>query len=42
MMDRGFPLKDMSSALKNLSNPKALKNAMLSSKTGAGVAEITD
>ncbi|WP_298221536.1 DUF6175 family protein [Flavobacterium sp.] len=38
MMDRGFPLKDMSSALKTLESESA-ENAMLSSKTGAGVAE---
>jgi hypothetical protein len=38
MADRGFPLKDMSAALKTLESESA-ENAMLSSKTGAGVAE---
>ncbi len=38
MADRGFPLKDMASALKTLESESA-ENAMLSSKSGAGVAE---
>jgi len=38
MADRGFPLKDMAAALKTLESESA-ENAMLSSKSGAGVAE---
>lgn len=38
MADRGFPLKDVSAALKTLESESA-ENAMLSSKSGAGVAE---
>ena len=38
MADRGFPLKDMAQALKTLESESA-ENAMLSSKSGAGVQE---
>ena len=38
MADRGFPLKDMSAALKTLESESA-ENAMLNSKSGAGVSE---
>lgn len=38
MADRGFPLKNMESALKTLESESA-ENAMLSSKSGAGVQE---
>ncbi|WP_235924280.1 DUF6175 family protein [Flavobacterium lotistagni] len=38
MMDRGFPLKDMSSAIKTLESESA-ENAMMSSKSGAGISE---
>jgi Family of unknown function (DUF6175) len=38
MADRGFPLKNMESALKTLESESA-ENAMLTSKSGAGVAE---
>lgn len=38
MADRGFPLKDMSQAMKTLESESA-ENAMLSSKSGAGVQE---
>lgn len=38
MADRGFPLKDMASAIKTLESESA-ENALLTSKTGAGVAE---
>jgi len=38
MAERGFPLKNMESAIKSLESESA-ENAMLSSKTGAGVAE---
>ncbi len=38
MQERGFPLKDMSSAIKTLESESA-ENAMLTSKTGAGIAE---
>ena len=38
MADRGFPLKNMESALKTLESESA-ENAMLTSKSGAGVSE---
>lgn len=38
MADRGFPLKNMESAIKSLESESA-ENAMLSSKSGAGVVE---
>ena len=38
MADRGFPLKDMAAAIKTLESESA-ENALLTSKTGAGVAE---
>ncbi|HLA56154.1 MAG TPA: DUF6175 family protein [Flavobacterium sp.] len=38
MADRGFPLKNMESAIKTLESESA-ENAMLSSKSGAGVQE---
>lgn len=38
MADRGFPLKDMAAAIKTLESESA-ENAMLSSKSGAGVSE---
>lgn len=38
MAERGFPLKNMESAIKTLESESA-ENAMLSSKSGAGVAE---
>jgi len=38
MADRGFPLKNMESAIKTLESESA-ENAMLNSKTGAGVVE---
>ncbi len=38
MADRGFPLKNMESALKTLESESA-ENAMITSKSGAGVAE---
>lgn len=38
MSDRGFPLKNMESAIKTLESESA-ENAMLSSKSGAGVQE---
>src|SRR6218665_1234728 len=38
MAERGFPLKNMESAIKSLESESA-ENAMLTSKTGAGVAE---
>jgi len=38
MADRGFPLKNMESAIKTLESESA-ENAMLTSKTGAGVVE---
>jgi hypothetical protein len=38
MADRGFPLKDMASAIKTLESESA-ENALLTSKSGAGIAE---
>ena len=38
MADRGFPLKDMAAAIKTL-EPENAENAMLTSKSGAAVAE---
>ena len=38
MADRGFPLKNMESCIKTLESESA-ENSMLTSKTGAGVAE---
>ncbi len=38
MADRGFPLKNMESVIKTLASESA-ENAMLSSKSGAGIAE---
>jgi len=38
MADRGFPLKDMAQAIKSLESESA-ENALLTSKSGAGVAE---
>ncbi|HMI07923.1 MAG TPA: DUF6175 family protein [Flavobacterium sp.] len=38
MADRGFPAKDMGAAMKTLESESA-ENSMLTSKTGAGVAE---
>lgn len=38
MSDRGFPLKNLESSLKTLES-EAAENAMMSSKTGAGVSE---
>jgi len=38
MADRGFPLKDMAAAIKTLESESA-ENALLTSKSGAGVAE---
>lgn len=38
MADRGFPLKDMAAAIKTLESESA-ENAMLNSKSGAGISE---
>jgi hypothetical protein len=38
MADRGFPLKNLESAIKTLESESA-ENAMLTSKSGAAVAE---
>lgn len=38
MADRGFPLKDMGAAIKTLESESA-ENAMLNSKSGAGISE---